>query len=122
MNRDGHTQSILLNTHMHSLSRVSNQASHYAYLLPSLPPFAFAFATFSLTKSIVSSSTPQAPLYPLNSLNSSLQFQHMARVAQAPPLAATNDGPETCFSLSNLLPFSPVDSPFLQSRVVFDTI
>ena len=119
MNKDGHTQSILLNTHMHSLSRVSNQASHYGYLLPSLPPFTFAFATFSLTKSIVSSSTPQGPLYPLNSLNSSLQFQHMARVA---PSSTTNDGPETCFSLSSLLPFSPVDSPSLQSRVVFNTI
>ena len=100
---------------MHSFSHVLDQASHHGCLLPSPPPFAFTSNTFSLTKPIISSSNlpspPPSPTssIPLNSLNLSLLFQPMARVA----LSST-----TCHNrwwhrdslLSLLLLFSSIDS------------
>ena len=100
---------------MHSFSHVLDQASHHGCLLPSLPPFAFTSSTFSLTKPIISSSNlPSPPPSPtssitLNSLNLSLIFQPMARVAS---------NSTTCHHrwwhrdslLSLLLLFSSIDS------------
>lgn len=92
MNRDGHKQSILLNTHMHSLSLASQIRP--ATMAVCSPPLPLCFhlrrlLPHKMSKSTISSSALPSPppssasSTPLNSLNLSLWFQPMAGIASS---------------------------------------